>query len=190
MRRPRRWGSLLLVAVGALVSGAAPGASQPCPAEDGVVAPSAGEVVVPDVVSRLAGRWEGEGTLLGRPARFRMAWTRVLEGRFLRLDFASEWVSGDGAAEPVMEATAHYRLGSEGRSALPGSWADVRGAMLALCASPERGALVVAWDAASEAGRTVYRPGADGAVLVVDSVRTAAGWTEFARARYFRAGGP
>ena len=132
----------------------------------------------------LEGEWAGEGTLLGRPAQFTMRWTRVLEGRFARLEFTNAFAGGSGAAPtPVLSAIAHYPIGGGGL----GWWFDSRDVKLGLEARPSESALRVAWRGATESGVTVYRIEGD-RVLAVDSVAAEGGMREFGRATYERRG--
>lgn len=168
---------------------------------------SYGTVGTPTVFERLAGSWEGEGTLLGRPGRFHMRWTPLSDGRWARLEFSNGFVGPDGATTPVLEAVAFYpvrdgpgdatagdaepRVGPAppgGASEPPadGWWFDSRGERLLLGISVGEDLLRVDWTASSEHGRTVYRPG-DGRVEVADSVWRDGALAEFARATYVAA---
>lgn len=138
----------------------------------------------PDVLSALEGRWSGDGTLMGRSARFEMTWTRVLNGRFLRLEFRNAFADVD-PVQTVLEADAYYRLGG---AELTGSWMDTRGVILSLRATVGDSELVTDWTG-SESGRTTYRVIDSNTVEVVDLVRSGDEWREFAVARYQRTGG-
>lgn len=138
------------------------------------------------VFDGLEGEWRGEGTLLGRPARFTMRWTRVLEGRFARLEFANAFAGGDGTeATPVLSAVAHYPL--HGPAPRNGWWFDSRGERISLEVSPTDSSLLVDWASHTERGRTVYHPLGD-SIVVVDSVLAEGGYREFGRATYRRRG--
>ncbi|MEZ4589092.1 MAG: hypothetical protein R2909_22185 [Gemmatimonadales bacterium] len=123
-----------------------------------------------DVFARLEGAWQGEGTLMGRAAGFRMHW-ELKPGGFAVLSFSN------GA----LEAVALYRRTGEPT----GSWMDTRGQQLAIAWTASDSVLVAEWTG-GETGRTVYRLLGAAGVEVVDSVRTASGWREFGRARYRR----
>ncbi|MEZ4424949.1 MAG: alpha/beta hydrolase [Gemmatimonadota bacterium] len=187
-----------------LAGAAACGPSACGPAPDA----SAGVAATPTLFDRLAGSWEGEGTLLGRPGRFHMRWTRLADGRWARLEFRNGFVGPDGATTPILEAVAFYPIrGAPGEDATAGDaeprvgpaphggtsgppadgwWFDSRGERLLLGISVEEDLLRVDWTASSEQGRTVYRPG-NGRVEVADSVWRDGALAEFARATYVAA---
>lgn len=138
------------------------------------------------VFDALEGLWAGEGTLLGRPGRFTMRWTPVLEGRFARLEFANAFAGEIGRADtPVLSAIAHYPL--DGPTPRDGWWFDSRGEKLELEIHPAPSRLRVDWASSTERGHTVYGLPGD-SVVVVDSVLSAAGTREFGRATYRRQG--
>lgn len=157
----------------------------------GLVAVAAPAPVAPQepagaVFDALEGEWAGEGTLFGRDARFTMRWTRVLEGRFARLEFSNAFAGEAGAPDtPVLSAIAHYPL--DGPSPRDGWWFDARGEKLALEIRPTDSELAVDWASSTETGRTVYRPLGD-TIVVVDFVLGEAGYREFGRATYGRTG--
>jgi hypothetical protein len=61
----------------------------------------------PRVFEALEGRWEGEGTLFGRPARFEMQWERV--NGVAVLTFTNGMIDESGDITPVLGAVAIYR---------------------------------------------------------------------------------
>lgn len=138
----------------------------------------------PDIFDLLDGTWTGRGTLFGRPAEFRMRWTLVLDGRFARLEFENAFPAEDsGPPSRLIAAIAFYPL--EGSAPRSGWWFDSRGQTVSLAITPRDSALHVEWEGADERGRTVYRVGRDG-VVVVDSVFAESGFREFGRATYAR----
>ena len=136
---------------------------------------------VPEIVDLLAGSWEGEGELLGRPGDFSMTWD-AREGGFLRLSFRNGWTADDGTVTPVLAAEAVYHL--RGDSGL-GVWMDSRPQQLTLQAELTDSSMVVLWTAAAETGRTEYVVRGDMAhvidVVFVDGVER-----PFAEASYRR----
>lgn len=130
-----------------------------------------------DALAQLQGTWQGEGELLGRPAQFRMRWSELADGRYVRLEFENRFASD---AEAALSAVAYYPTG-EGQAA--GWWFDSRGERLSLQIDAGDSRLAVEWSSPTERGRTIYQPTQDG-VLVVDSVVRGGVLTEFARARY------
>ena len=167
----------LILALAAPAPGGPPRLAEPDPG---------GVADVARVFERLEGDWAGEGTLLGRPARFTMRWTRVLEGRFARLEFTNAFAAETGSdPTPVLSAVAHYPLADAGPGR--GWWFDSRGEKLALEVAPSDSELRVRWEGPGESGVTVYRIEGDG-VVAVDSVAGADGPREFGRAAYVRRG--
>jgi hypothetical protein len=54
-----------------------------------------------------AGRWQGDGTILGQPARVELTVDRVLDGRFTRL----VWVSHIGPPAKMQRFEGHAHAG-------------------------------------------------------------------------------
>ena len=133
------------------------------------------------VLATLEGSWEGEGELLDRPATFAMTWERVLDGRFLRLEFRNAFADVN-PIQPVLESHAYYLLGG---AALTGQWMDSRGVILSLKAEAVGSTLVTYWNG-EESGRTEYHVIGEDALEVTDYVRAEGGYYVFAQARYRR----
>lgn len=151
------------------------------------------ESELPPALEALVGEWEGEGALMGSPARFSMNWSVQLGGRFVRLEFRNQFVDADsGAVTPVLEATAYYRPDASGETA-EGWWFDSRGMVLPLRVSLTGSEVVAEWGDAdsAERGRTTYRLlGQEGSrVEVVDEVLRNGELAVFATATYIRAEG-
>lgn len=147
------------------------------------VAPSslAAQTAAP-VFDRLAGEWQGEGTLMGRRAAFTMAWT--LHGALATLAFSNAFPDSTGALTPVLDAVAAYRTAAETPKAV---WLDSRGVRIEIdWRATDDSTLVADWAASNESGRTTYRVIGPDAVEVTDEVRTDEGWRTFATARYRR----
>ncbi|NKB88421.1 MAG: hypothetical protein GKS06_09385 [Acidobacteria bacterium] len=141
---------------------------------------------LPEPVRLLLGDWQGEGELMGRPARFTMSWSHALGDRFVRLRFSNAFVV-DGAEQTVLTAEAFYRV--ESPTSLTGVWVDSRGLILPLRAEIVDGALVTEWgDSSTERGRTRYAA-TDDQVEVTDTVFTEAGERGFGQAVYTRGSG-
>lgn len=158
------------VAAALLLSGAAP------PPAD---APAAASGQASEM-AWLLGRWQGPGQFLGRPSEARLELRPVLGGAFVELSYRVE--AGGAAAGPAFEGRAFYRREAEGWRA---RWFDSRGAGFPVTARLAERELVASWGAAAtERGRTSYRLGQDGALLVTDEVLGAdGGWRLFARHR-------
>lgn len=147
------------------------------------VAPSslAAQTVAP-VFDRLAGQWQGEGTLMGRSAEFAMTWTP--HGELASLVFSNAFPDSTGALTPVLDAVAAYRTAAETPQAV---WLDSRGVRIEIeWRATDDSTLVADWAAPKESGRTTYRVIGPDAVEVTDEVRTDDGWRTFATARYRR----
>jgi hypothetical protein len=136
---------------------------------------------------RLLGAWSGDGTLLGRPARFEMSWSAGAAPDVYRLSFSNGFVDSaapsESAVQPVLSAEALYWQRPDG--GVEGTWFDTRGVRINLEGTAAGNDLRITWAAPTENGVTLYRLVADG-VEVVDSVQTADGWREFGRAHYRR----
>lgn len=134
------------------------------------------------VFDRLAGQWQGEGTLMGRSAEFAMTWTT--HGELATLAFSNAFSDSTGALTPVLDAVAAYRTVSETPEAV---WLDSRGVRIEIeWRATGDSTLVADWSAPNESGRTTYRMVGLDAVEVTDEVRTDDGWRTFATARYRR----
>lgn len=159
-----------IVAMGLLSAFATPGGAQP------TADPSASAVF-----TALDGAWRGEGTLMGRPAAFRMEWAD--RGAFATLHFTNAFSSADGPDSPVMQAAAVYRTAPGDPS---GAWLDSRGVRFDLTWTATDSSLVVEWRGTDESGRTAYVVRGPDTLEVVDEVRTEGGWRAFARGVYAR----
>ena len=137
-----------------------------------------------------AGRWHGEGTILGQPARVELSVERVLDGRFTRL----HWVSHIGPPPKTQrfEGHAYYsRLSPAGQ--YTATWFDSTGAVRPIRAGPDgntvviggsgRGAVIAHWGTPdTEQGETTYRRVSPDVIEVVDRVLGKNGtWREFGR---------
>lgn len=87
-------------------------------------------------LARLAGVWQGAGTVLNQPARIEMAWTPTLDGRFMKLTFVNHM----GRAEPRQrfEGHAYYRTAGDDRYRGPGSTRAAPSARLTHAGRPTR----------------------------------------------------
>jgi hypothetical protein len=147
----------------------------------------------PAVLGRLAGSWDGKGELFGKPAVFRMEWSRALGGRFHRLEFSNAFAPEAPEADPipVLSAMAMYRTGNppaadDGR--IRGTWFDSRGVELPLAATASESTLVVLWGSGEDAeqGRTTYAWTGPGTARVTDEVMKDGAYQVFAAADYWR----
>lgn len=132
------------------------------------------------LLSRLAGRWDGTGTVLNTAATVRLACEWTLDGRFLRLTFVNQM------GPRRFEGHAYYRALGTGR--YRGMWFDNSGMMRPIEAQQDGDALVAAWGTPdTERGETTYRLLADGAMEITDRVLGRDGaWRPFGQVRVTR----
>jgi hypothetical protein len=129
----------------------------------------------PDVLlDRLAGRWSGEGTVLGQAARVEMSWEWTLDRQFLRLTFTNQL-----GPSRRFEGHAYYRALGKGR--YRGTWFDNSGMVRPIDAVQDEDAVVATWGTPeTEVGETTYRLMPNGAMEVRDRVRGKDGqWRTF-----------
>ena len=138
------------------------------------------------LLSRLAGRWLGTGTVLNQPSKIEMSWHWELAGRFIRLTFRNEM--GTAPKINVFEGHAYYRPTGDGL--YRGMWFDNAGMQRPLDARRDADALVSKWGTPeTEEGETTYHLQTDGTMEVIDRVKGKDGtWREFGRSRYVRQG--
>lgn len=168
--------TLMAVAAAAALIGAALPAS--------AVAQSPGSAPQDSVLSRLAGRWEGTGTILGQPAQVRMEWAPVLAERFVRLTFESHI----GAAPRARRFEGHAYYQARGEARYVATWFDSSGQVRPIDAVRGADAIVSTWGTPeTEVGETTYRLLADDRVELIDRVRSKDGtWREFGRSQLTR----
>ena len=136
------------------------------------------------LLSRLAGRWSGTGTVLNQPSKIDMSWSWELGGRFIRLTFRNEM--GAAPKISVFEGHAYYRPAGDGQ--YRGMWFDNAGMLRPLDARRDGDALVSKWGTPeTEEGETTYRLVSDSEMEIVDRVKSKDGaWREFGRSRVKR----
>jgi len=134
----------------------------------------------PADVTRLVGKWSGEGTFQGKAATGSMEWESVLASRFVRLRI--EIALG---GQRIFEGHAYY-------SGTPpkGTWFDSQGASYRIESEFAGDSLVSTWgpDLTRPLGRSVYRLDGPDRMTVTDYLNRSGSWTEFARIDYRRAG--
>ena len=129
------------------------------------------------LLTQLAGKWSGTGTVLNQPANIEMDWTWELGGQFLKLSFSN--VMGTPPKVNTFAGHAYYRATGEGR--YRGMWFDNSGMFRPLDARREGDVLVSQWGTPdTEQGETTYRLLPDGRMEVVDRVKGRDGtWRTF-----------
>ena len=129
------------------------------------------------LLTQLAGKWSGTGTVLNQPANIEMDWTWELGGQFLKLSFSNAmWTP---PKVNTFAGHAYYRATGEGR--YRGMWFDNSGMFRPLDARREGDVLVSQWGTPdTEQGETTYRLLPDGRMEVVDRVKGSDGtWRTF-----------
>ncbi|MEK6155499.1 hypothetical protein WIW50_19735 [Flavobacteriaceae bacterium 3-367] len=127
----------------------------------------------------IVGQWEGQGTLFGTDAAFKMHWTTTLNDKFVKLSFQNQFVEKSGTTR-VMKASAFYNLEKK-----EGYWFDSRGLMLPLKLEPAAQSLTVWWgDESTEQGKTVYTLLGKKRLNVEDYVLKDNSYMSFGKAQY------
>jgi hypothetical protein len=129
------------------------------------------------LLDRLAGRWQGSGTVLGQAATIEAEWAWALDQQFLALSFRNEMLGSGGTRR--FEGRAYYRAVGTGR--YRGFWIDNSGAIRPIDARAEGDALVAAWGTDdTERGETTYRLASPDRLEITDRVRQRDGtWRDF-----------
>lgn len=129
------------------------------------------------LLSQLAGKWSGCGTVLDQPAQIEMEWSWELSGQFLKLTFTN--VMGSAPKTNTFAGHAYYRALGDGR--YRGMWFDNSGMFRPLDARRDGDALVSQWGTAdTEQGETTYRLLPGGTMEVIDRVKSKDGtWRTF-----------
>ena len=138
------------------------------------------QVSADTLLTRFAGQWSGEGTVLNQPSKISIAWTPELNGQFLRLTFRNEM------PKATFEGHAYYRPTGDGR--YRGMWFDNSGMLRPLDARRDGDALISKWGTPeTEEGETTYRLLSDARMEIVDRVKSKDGtWREFGRSTVSR----
>ena len=133
------------------------------------------DALTQDFFSLAHGRWEGDGELFGRPAKFTMRWESVFDGAFTKMEFSNQII---GFEKPFL-ATAYYQATSKS-----GIWVDSRGVTQNLTLTLNDKTLTVIWVSPEEKGKTTYSMLADGKMQVHDFVLKGDDWHSFGTALY------
>ena len=128
---------------------------------------------VDPLLSRFAGKWSGDGTVLNQPSKISLEWTWELNGQFARLTFRNEM------PKATFEGHAYYRPTAEGR--YRGMWFDNSGMFRPLDATRDGDALVSRWGTPeTEEGETTYRLISEARMEIIDRVKGKDGtWRQF-----------
>lgn len=141
-----------------------------------LIAMLAAQPVADSFLTRLEGRWVGEGTVLTQAAAIEAEWAWTLDRQFLELVFRNQM---SGPRPTRFEGRAFYR--SVGPDVYKGFWIDNSGAIRPIDARREGDALVAAWGTPeTEMGETTYTLASPTRLEVTDRVRQRDGtWRTF-----------
>lgn len=91
--------------------------------------------------------------MMGRDSQVQMKWESVIEGRFVRLQYRTEWQMPDGKPQ-AFEGHAYYQQQSDGK--YRATWFDAQGATLNLDAEFDGQALTSLWGPGTDKrGKTI-----------------------------------
>ena len=134
-----------------------------------------------DFSKSILGTWNGEGSLFGQEASFKMKWKKDLNEQFIKLTFQNSFKDQSGT-QRVLKATAYYNF--EKRI---GQWFDTRGVILPLTFDLDQNVMTVMWgDEKTEQGKTIYSLMNKGEMRVQDFVLKDDLYKAFGEANYER----
>ena len=115
---------------------------------------SANSVIGQDLMDTFTSNsWKGSGMLMGSKANYNMNWKRVLDEKFIKLEFRNERTLENGN-KIVFNARAFYKI--EGLI-VTGTWFDSRGVSFPLKGQIDENELIINWGSPeTEVGKTVY----------------------------------
>jgi len=136
-------------------------------------------------MDRLQGSWTGTGQVRGSAAKAELRFERVLGGKFTRLTYRFGEDIG-GKLDVKFEGHAYYVCASA--QSCTGQWFDTLGFVRSITAAQTGDTLASEWKTTGgEAGKSEYKLGTDGGLVVTDWVRGADGsFREFGRVSYVR----
>jgi hypothetical protein len=140
----------------------------------------------PTALDRLAGRWQGKGSVSGRVVRAELEFRPVLERRFVRLEY-NFVAEGAPLGTPGNPFSGHAYYGAC-VAECAGHWFDSLGTAYVLKATQNSDVLTSEWsDGTTIKGKTEYRLVGSTGLTVTDWTRTAAGeWRQFGLVTYER----
>lgn len=126
--------------------------------------------------------WSGSGVLMGNEATFMMNWQRVLDDRFIKLEFQNSQKLSDDTYW-VFEATAFYKIVND--TTVVGNWFDNRGMTFPLKGSVNENELIILWgNDETEKGKTIYTNTDSNTITVEDFVMKDGDYLKFGSATY------
>ena len=126
--------------------------------------------------------WNGSGVLMGHEATFSMDWQRVLNNKFLKLEFQNKRKSEDDL-QIVFKATAFYKIVND--TMVVGNWFDNRGVTFPLHGSISENEMTILWGTEeTEMGKTIYRLTTNNVIAVEDYIFSNGKYSKFGSAAY------
>ena len=125
--------------------------------------------------------WTGEGILMGEEATFSMKWNRVLDSKFIKLDFQNKRKTNNDQ-DIVFRSTAYYQILKD--TMIVGHWFDNRGISFQLNGVIKEDELTIFWgNEETEKGKTIYHY--DGKkISVEDFILNEGKYAQFGSATY------
>lgn len=132
----------------------------------------------------LIGAWRAEGTSFGKPAKSRMVWRSVLDGKAVQIDYEITLTLAPG--EQRFAGAGHFV--ATDASSYRGYWVDTGPELFPIEGTIGGGAFTSIWGVAGQKrGKTVYRVIGPTQVEVIDWLEQKDGsWREFNRATFTR----
>lgn len=130
----------------------------------------------------LENNWEGSGILMRKEATFSMEWQRVLNNKFMKLEFHNKRKSADNE-NIVFKATAFYKIVND--TTVIGNWFDNRGVTFPLNGSVNEHEMTILWgNEETEMGKTIYSYSGDHTIAVEDFILSNGEYYKFGSATY------
>lgn len=127
--------------------------------------------------------WTGNGLLMGEEATFTMDWQRVLDNKFIKLEFQNKRKSGTNE-DIIFRATALYKIVND--TIVVGNWFDNRGMTFPLKGSLKEDELIILWgNDETEIGKTIYHySNESNTITVEDFIMNNGIYSKFGSATY------
>ena len=138
----------------------------------------------PSIINAMVDRsWTGSGSLMGSDATFKMDWQKVLDDKFIKLEFQNERRSKDDGKLIKFGATGFYQIVNN--TTIVGNWYDNRGITFPLIGTLEGKKLTVLWGSdGTEQGKTIYSVNQDDKISVYDFILIDGVYRQFGSASY------
>lgn len=141
------------------------------------------KVEYPIVNALVKQEWKGFGVLMGKEATFKMKWKKVLNDKFLKLEFENKRKSGDNTYIPF-KANAYYKIIED---KIEGHWFDSRGVSFPLSGVLQNNSITIFWGTEeTEKGKTVYTYTKLENIVVEDFIFKNGEYLKFGKATYIK----